>query len=76
MPLIREWPLRIVSQPRPSVCAVICSVLVVATESMEAFEGLIDRLAAYGRPSSSRVLSDFLPWCATPPPAQRPPASA
>jgi Lrp/AsnC family leucine-responsive transcriptional regulator len=39
-----------------------CSVLVVATESMQAFEGLIDRLAHYGRPSSSMVLADLLPW--------------
>lgn len=39
-----------------------CSVLVVATSSMEAFEGLIDRLARYGRPSSSMVLADLLPW--------------
>ena len=45
-----------------------CSVLVVATESMEAFEGLIDRLAHYGRPSSSMVLADLLPWSATQPP--------
>jgi Lrp/AsnC family leucine-responsive transcriptional regulator len=46
-----------------------CSVLVVATESMEAFEGLIDRLARYGRPSSSMVLADLLPWAQTHPPA-------
>jgi Lrp/AsnC family leucine-responsive transcriptional regulator len=46
-----------------------CSVLVVVTDSMEAFEGLIDRLAAYGRPSSSMVLADLLPWTATQPPA-------
>lgn len=48
-----------------------CSVLVVATESMEAFEGLIDRLARYGRPSSSMVLADLLPWAPTQPPAHR-----
>ncbi|HET6665946.1 MAG TPA: Lrp/AsnC family transcriptional regulator [Intrasporangium sp.] len=39
-----------------------CSVLVVATASMEAFEELIDRLARYGRPSSSMILADQLPW--------------
>ena len=39
-----------------------CSVLVVATASMEAFEELIDRLARYGRPSSSMILADHLPW--------------
>ncbi|ADU46700.1 Lrp/AsnC family transcriptional regulator [Intrasporangium calvum] len=39
-----------------------CSVLVVATASMDAFEDLIDRLARYGRPSSSMILADQLPW--------------
>lgn len=39
-----------------------CSVLVVAVPSIQHFEGLIDRLARYGRPSSSMVLSDMLPW--------------
>jgi Lrp/AsnC family leucine-responsive transcriptional regulator len=39
-----------------------CSVLVVATASMETFEELIDRLARYGRPSSSMILADQLPW--------------
>lgn len=39
-----------------------CSVLVVAVPSMRHFEELIDRLARYGRPSSSMVLSDMLPW--------------
>ena len=50
-----------------------CSVLVVATESMEAFEGLIDRLAHYGRPSSSMVLADLLPWSPIQPPGVEPP---
>jgi Lrp/AsnC family leucine-responsive transcriptional regulator len=39
-----------------------CSVLVVAVPSMPEFEGLIDRLARYGRPSSSMILADLLPW--------------
>jgi Lrp/AsnC family transcriptional regulator, leucine-responsive regulatory protein len=39
-----------------------CSVLVVAVPSMPDFEELIDRLARYGRPSSSMVLADLLPW--------------
>jgi Lrp/AsnC family leucine-responsive transcriptional regulator len=39
-----------------------CSVLVVAVASLPDFEELIDRLARYGRPSSSMVLSDLLPW--------------
>jgi Lrp/AsnC family leucine-responsive transcriptional regulator len=40
-----------------------CSVLVVAVPSIEHLEELIDRLARYGRPSSSMVLADVLPWC-------------
>jgi Lrp/AsnC family leucine-responsive transcriptional regulator len=39
-----------------------CSVLVVAVASMEHFEELIDRLATYGRPSSSMVLADLMPF--------------
>ena len=39
-----------------------CSVLVVAVPSIQHFEELIDRLARYGRPSSSMVLADMLPW--------------
>ncbi|MFF5988532.1 Lrp/AsnC family transcriptional regulator [Prauserella flavalba] len=34
-----------------------CSLLKVAAESMPAFENLIDRLAPYGQPSSTMVLS-------------------
>lgn len=48
-----------------------CSVLVVAVPSLPEFEALIDRLARYGRPSSSMVLSDLLPW--SPLPAAEPP---
>jgi Lrp/AsnC family leucine-responsive transcriptional regulator len=44
-----------------------CSVLVVAVASLPEFEALIDRLARYGRPSSSMVLSDLLPWSPVPP---------
>jgi Lrp/AsnC family leucine-responsive transcriptional regulator len=39
-----------------------CSVLMVAVASVPELEALIDRLAIYGRPSSSMVLSDLLPW--------------
>ena len=39
-----------------------CSVLMVAVPTMPDFEELIDRLARYGRPSSSMVLADLLPW--------------
>lgn len=48
-----------------------CSVLVAAVETMGGFEEFIDRLAAYGRPSSSMILSQPLPWAAvTEPPAR------
>lgn len=39
-----------------------CSVLMVAVPSVQHFEELVDRLARYGRPSSSMVLSDLVPW--------------
>ena len=39
-----------------------CSVLLVAVPSMQHFEELIDGLARYGRPSSSMVLANMLPW--------------
>ena len=48
-----------------------CSVLLVAVPSMPDFEGLIDRLAVYGRPSSSMVLADLLPWSPVPPATPR-----
>ncbi|MGA4729645.1 Lrp/AsnC family transcriptional regulator [Micromonospora taraxaci] len=39
-----------------------CSVLKVAAGSIGAFEGVIDRLAPYGQPSSTMVLSSPLGW--------------
>ncbi|WP_305787046.1 Lrp/AsnC family transcriptional regulator [Symbioplanes lichenis] len=39
-----------------------CSLIKVATPSIEAFEAVIDRLAAYGPPSSTMILSSPLPW--------------
>jgi Lrp/AsnC family transcriptional regulator, leucine-responsive regulatory protein len=51
-----------------------CSVLVVAVPSMPDFEELIDRLARFGRPSSSMVLSDLLPWSPVKPAEQADPA--
>lgn len=39
-----------------------CCVLRVAVASMYEFEALIDRLADYGQPSSTMVLSSPLPW--------------
>ena len=41
-----------------------CSVMMAAVASMSDFEAFIDRLAAYGRPSSSMILSAPLPWAA------------
>jgi Lrp/AsnC family leucine-responsive transcriptional regulator len=38
-----------------------CSVVKVSAQSMQAFEGLIDRLAVYGTPTSTLVLSSPLP---------------
>jgi len=45
-----------------------CSILKVATQSMTAFEDLIDRLAPYGPPSSTMVLSTPVSHRAVPPP--------
>ena len=39
-----------------------CSVLMVAVASVPDLEGLIDRLAIYGRPSSSMVMADLMSW--------------
>ncbi|WCN80409.1 Lrp/AsnC family transcriptional regulator [Micromonospora sp. LH3U1] len=39
-----------------------CSMLKVAAGSIGAFEGVIDRLAPYGQPSSTMVLSSPLDW--------------
>jgi Lrp/AsnC family leucine-responsive transcriptional regulator len=39
-----------------------CCILKVAAESMDAFEDVIDRLAPYGQPSSTMVLSTPLDW--------------
>lgn len=45
-----------------------CSVLKVATASMESFEELIDRLAPFGQPASTMVLSTPLGWRPVDPP--------
>jgi Lrp/AsnC family leucine-responsive transcriptional regulator len=39
-----------------------CCILKVATRTMEEFEAVIDRLAPYGQPSSTMVLSTPLSW--------------
>jgi Lrp/AsnC family leucine-responsive transcriptional regulator len=39
-----------------------CSLLKVAATSIDAFEAVIDRLAGYGTPSSTMILSTPLQW--------------
>ncbi len=58
-PAVADWP---EIEHFYRVTGDACSVLVVAVESMSAFESLIDRLAAYGQPSSSMVLADLVPF--------------
>jgi len=58
-PAVREWP-EIVGIDR--VTGDSCSILRVLTPSMAHFESVIDRLATFGRPSSSMVLSSALRW--------------
>lgn len=63
---LREWP-EIVSIDR--VTGDSCSVLRVRTATIHDFEDLIERLAAFGRPSSAMVLSTVLDWKPVTPPA-------
>lgn len=56
-PAVAAWP-EVMSMHR--VTGVECSVLMVAVTDMQAFEGLLDRLANYGRPESSMILDDVL----------------
>jgi Lrp/AsnC family leucine-responsive transcriptional regulator len=71
-PAVGEWP-EILEIHR--ITGDACCVLKVAAGSMDAFEQVIDRLAPYGQPSSTMVLSTPLDWHpVTPPPA--PPGAA
>ncbi len=56
-PGVRDWP-----QVRElyRVTGEDCSVLLVAVEDMAAFEDLLDRLAAYGQPTSAMVLDEVV----------------
>ncbi|MDH6131868.1 Lrp/AsnC family leucine-responsive transcriptional regulator [Kitasatospora sp. MAA4] len=45
-----------------------CCALMVAVPTMAEFEALIDRLADYGRPASSMILSSPVPWRPVTPP--------
>ncbi|WP_283138214.1 Lrp/AsnC family transcriptional regulator [Rhizohabitans arisaemae] len=58
-PQVLTWP-EILQVHR--VTGDACCLLEVATTSMTAFEDLIDRLAPYGQPSSTMVLSTPLGW--------------
>ncbi|MDS1269136.1 Lrp/AsnC family transcriptional regulator [Lipingzhangella sp. LS1_29] len=45
-----------------------CCVVLVAVESMQRFETVIDELAVHGRPASTMVLSSPVVWRAVSPP--------
>lgn len=56
---VHEWP-EVLEIHR--VTGDACCLLKVAAESMDAFEQVIDRLAPYGQPSSTMILSTPLAW--------------
>lgn len=58
-PEVLQWP-EVLEVHR--VTGDACSILKVVTASMEDFESTIDRLAPYGQPSSTMVLSTPLRW--------------
>jgi Lrp/AsnC family transcriptional regulator, leucine-responsive regulatory protein len=58
-PAVAEWP-EIMEIHR--ITGDACCILKVAAGSMDAFEQVIDRLAPYGQPSSTMVLSTPLDW--------------
>jgi Lrp/AsnC family transcriptional regulator, leucine-responsive regulatory protein len=58
-PAVRDWP---EVQQLHRVTGGACCVLLVAVESMAEFEALIDRLAEYGQPSSTMILSSPVQW--------------
>jgi Lrp/AsnC family transcriptional regulator, leucine-responsive regulatory protein len=58
-PAVRDWP-ELLQLYR--VTGDDCSVLLVAVPDMPSFEGLLDRLASYGQPTSSLVIDDVVPW--------------
>jgi Lrp/AsnC family transcriptional regulator, leucine-responsive regulatory protein len=63
-PSVSQWP-EVLEIHR--ITGDACSLLRVAAESMNGFEAVIDRLAPYGRPSSTMVLSTPLAWHAITP---------
>ena len=58
-PLVPQWP-EVMEMHR--ITGDACCLLRVAAASMDAFEQIIDRLAPYGQPSSTMVLSTPLGW--------------
>jgi Lrp/AsnC family leucine-responsive transcriptional regulator len=58
-PSVAAWP-EVLTLHR--VTGVDCSVMLVAVDTITAFQGLLDRLADYGRPESSMVLEDVVAW--------------
>lgn len=58
-PNVAEWP-EVLEIHR--ITGDACCILKVATGSMDEFERVIDRLAPYGQPSSTMVLSTPLAW--------------
>jgi len=58
-PAVAQWPeVREIHRITGDAC---CTLQVVAA-SMDGFEAVIDRLAAYGQPSSTMVLSSPVDW--------------
>jgi Lrp/AsnC family leucine-responsive transcriptional regulator len=56
---VRRWP-EVLELHR--VTGDACTVLRVAVTDMASFQDLIDRLARYGKPTSSLLLASPLPW--------------
>ena len=58
-PAVQDWP-EVLQLHR--VTGGACCVLMVAVASMAEFEALIDRLAEYGQPASTMILSSPVLW--------------
>jgi Lrp/AsnC family leucine-responsive transcriptional regulator len=58
-PAVLDWP-EVLELHR--VTGAGCSLLRIAVETMAQFEHLVDRLAAYGKPTSSLLLASPLDW--------------
>ncbi|GHH73868.1 AsnC family transcriptional regulator [Kitasatospora indigofera] len=58
-PEVADWP-EVLQLHR--VTGGACCALLVAVPAMAQFEALIDRLAGYGQPASSMILSSPVPW--------------